>query len=231
VSPVVLVGDSFAALPHVLSEGRRVIANVERVANLFVSKTVYAFLLAVAVGVARLPFPFLPRHLTIVSSLTIGVPAFFLALSPNAARHRPGFVRRVFHFAIPGGAVAAAATFLAYALVRAEPDASLAQSRTAATMTLFGVGIWILSILARPWTYGRRVLVASLVVAFAVLLAVRPAREFFAIDLPRPMTTFAVIGIVAIASFTLELGWQLAHEVEAALRRRQGSKDPGGDGR
>ena len=107
VAQVVLLDDSFASMPRVVAEGRRVIGNVERVANLFVTKSVYALLLALAVGVAQRPFPFLPRHLTIVSSLTIGIPAFFLALGPNEERSRPGFVGRVARFAIPAGTVAA----------------------------------------------------------------------------------------------------------------------------
>ena len=95
VAQVVLLDGRFATMPGVVAEGRRVIANVERVANLFVTKTFYAMLLAVAIGIARWPYPFLPRHLTIVSSLTIGIPAFFLALAPNPRRYVPGFVRRV----------------------------------------------------------------------------------------------------------------------------------------
>jgi cation-transporting P-type ATPase E len=75
----------FAALPAAVAEGRRVIGNVERVASLFLTKTAYRLLLAVAVGVARLPFPFLPRHLTVVAGLTIGIPAFVLSLAPNTA--------------------------------------------------------------------------------------------------------------------------------------------------
>src|SRR5262249_4272549 len=75
VAPVVLLDGKFSTMPGVVAEGRRVIANIERVANLFVNKTFYAMLLALAVGVARWPYPFLPRHMTIVSSLTIGIPA------------------------------------------------------------------------------------------------------------------------------------------------------------
>ena len=98
-------------LPAVMAEGRRVMGNIERVANLFLTKTVYVTVLALAVGVAQLPFPFYPRHLTLVSTLTIGVPAFFLALAPNARRARPHFLRRVLRFTIPAGVIAAAATF------------------------------------------------------------------------------------------------------------------------
>src|SRR2546430_7230954 len=90
VAQLVLLDSTFNVLPSVVGEGRRVIANIERVANLFLTKTIYAMLLALAVGVAGFPFPFLPRHLTIISSLTIGIPAFFLALAPNAPMARPG---------------------------------------------------------------------------------------------------------------------------------------------
>src|SRR4030095_5895917 len=132
VAPVVLLDSDFGSLPPVLGEGRRVIANVERVANLFLTKTVYATLLALAVGVAQLPFPFLPRHLTIISSLTSGVPAFFLALAPNNRRYRPGFVGRVLRFAVPAGAVAATATMAAYALARDTAGVGQTQDRTIA---------------------------------------------------------------------------------------------------
>jgi cation-transporting ATPase E len=121
VARVVLLDDSWAALPGVVAEGRRVIGNVERVASLFVTKTVYATLLALAVGVAGEPFPFYPRHLTIVSSLTIGIPAFFLALAPNTRRARRGFLHRVLVFAVPAGAITAAATYSGYALASNEP--------------------------------------------------------------------------------------------------------------
>jgi len=125
----------------VVAEGRRVIANIERVANLFVTKTVYAMLLAIAVGIARWPYPFLPRHLTIVSSLTIGIPAFFLALQPNTQRYQPGFIRRVLRFTIPCGIVAATATFGAYAYARSAHGVTLTQQRTIATVVLSIVGL------------------------------------------------------------------------------------------
>src|SRR6185436_728037 len=66
VAQIVLLDNSFATLPHVVAEGRRVIGNIERVANLFLTKTVYSVFLAVAIGIAQIPFPFLPRHLTLV---------------------------------------------------------------------------------------------------------------------------------------------------------------------
>jgi cation-transporting P-type ATPase E len=208
VAPVVLLDSSFASLPPVLAEGRRVIANVERVANLFLTKTVYATLLALAVGVAQLPFPFLPRHLTIVSSLTIGIPGFFLALAPNPRRYRPGFVGRVLRFAIPAGAVAATATMAAYLLARDTAGVDQTEARTVATITLFLVALWVLAILARPATLWRNALVATMAVAFVVVLAIPGLRDIFDLELPSRLMVLASIGIAAMGGVALELGWQ-----------------------
>jgi cation-transporting ATPase E len=212
VARFVFLDNSFASFPSVVAEGRRVIANVERVANLFITKTIYAMLLALAVGVATLPFPFYPRHLTIVSSLTIGIPAFFLALAPNSKRYRPGFLGRVLRFAIPAGVVAAAATFAGYALARSE--GSLSEARTSATIVLFCVALWVLVILTRPFNLWKKILVASMGALFLGALVLPFTRSFFALDLPDPLTFFASLGIAAIACAVLELGWRLAGWVD-----------------
>ena len=159
VAQVVLLDGQFASMPGVVAEGRRVIANVERVANLFVTKTVYAMLLAIAVGIARWPYPFLPRHLTIVSSLTIGIPAFFLALAPNPRRYVPGLRAPGAALRRPGGRGRGRGD------VRVVRDRARAlrrsrrSARTAATITLLIVGLWVLNLLARPITPGRALLV------------------------------------------------------------------------
>ena len=130
VAQLVLLDGKFATLPGVVAEGRRVIANIERSANLFVTKTVYAILLAIAVVIAGWPYPFLPRHLTIISTFTIGIPGFFLALAPNSRRYIPGFIVRVLRFTIPAGIVAAAAALvIAYGIARYGHD--LADARGA----------------------------------------------------------------------------------------------------
>jgi cation-transporting ATPase E len=209
VAPLVLLDDTFATLPEVVAEGRRVIANVERVANLFVTKSVYAFLLAVSVGIAGLPFPFFPRHLTVVSTLTIGVPAFFLALAPNEHPIRAGFTRRVAAFAVPAGAVAAAATFAGYALAGDHAQRPVEQ-RTLAVLVLFLVASWVLLILARPLVPWKAVLLSAMGLAFATAMVTPPVRRFFDLDLPDLELTMAGVGVAATAIAVLELGWQLA---------------------
>jgi cation-transporting P-type ATPase E len=209
VAQIVLLDGRFARMPGVVGEGRRVIANVERVANLFVTKTVYAMLLAIAIGIARWPYPFLPRHLTIVSSLTIGVPAFFIALAPNLQRYQPGFVPRVLRNAAPAGIVAAAATFTTFALAHFAERTSDDQARTASTLTLLIVGLWVLNLLARPITPARGMLFGVMVAAFAIILMVPGLRDWFRLDFPREEVTLAAVIVAAFALVILEVGWEL----------------------
>ena len=114
VAQLVLLDSTFDSLPPVVAEGRRVLGNIERTSGLYLNKTVYAMLISLATGVLAFVFPFLPRHLTLIGAVTIGIPSFFLALAPNTDRFRPGFVRRVLRFAIPTGTLASIATLLAY---------------------------------------------------------------------------------------------------------------------
>jgi cation-transporting ATPase E len=208
VAQLVLLDDSFASLPQVVAEGRKVIANVERVANLFVTKSVYAAILAFAVGLTTQQFPFFPRHLTIISSLTIGIPAFFLALAPNDKRAEPGFVPRVARFSIPAGMVAAAATFFAFNLMD-DAGVSLVESRTAALIVLFSVAMWVLVLLARPLNEWKVALLGSMVVGFLLALGTELGREFFELEIPPLLETMAVIGVAAVAIGLMELGWRL----------------------
>jgi len=211
VAQLVLMDGSFATLPSVVGEGRRVISNIERVANLFVVKTVYAFLLAILVGAFARPFPFVPRHLTLVGTLTIGAPAFFLALAPSANRARPGFITRVLRFSIPVGALAAAATYLTYEMSIAE-GVGLLEARTMATLVLVSIGFFALQINSRPMTPLRRVLIGSMAGLFLIVLFSPGWREFFELSLPGVVLLLAGVGIVGITGSVLygalrAIGW------------------------
>jgi cation-transporting ATPase E len=204
VARIVLLDSTFAAVPQVLAEGRRVIANIERVARLFVTKTVYAAVLAIAVGLAGAPFPFFPRHLTIVSTLTIGVPGFFLALAAGAPRAEAGFTRKVLAFAVPAGVAAAAATAVSYLLARVSAT-SVTQSRTAAMLALFAVGLWVLALIARPLSAARIALIAGMAAGLAVLFAFPAARRILALRFPPAGLTLAVLAAVILAITGLTL--------------------------
>ncbi|MEV0484194.1 cation-translocating P-type ATPase [Streptomyces sp. NPDC050508] len=211
VAQIVLLNNSFATLPSVVAEGRRVIGNITRVATLFLVKTVYSVLLAVLVVCWRVEYPFLPRHLTLLSTLTIGIPAFFLALAPNTERAQPHFVRRVMRYSIPGGVIAGAATFVTYLIARHHytGKGSLGAETSAATLTLFLISMWVLAIIARPYTLWRITLVASMGAAFVVVLIVPWLQHFFALKLVGVTMPWVAVGISGVAGVVLEVVWRL----------------------
>ncbi len=210
VAQIVLLNNSFATLPSVVAEGRRVIGNITRVATLFLVKTVYSVLLALLVVCWQVEYPFLPRHLTLLSTLTIGVPAFFLALAPNRERARPHFVRTVMRYAIPGGVVAGVATFVTYLVARHyyTGPGSLDAETSAATLTLFLISMWVLAIIARPYTWWRVLLVASMGVAFVFVLAVPALQSFFALKLVGMAMPWTAVAVAVVAAVALEFLWR-----------------------
>lgn len=215
VAQLVLLDGQFSRLPVVLAEGRRVIGNIERVASLFVSKNVYSFLLVLLVSIAGLPYPFLPRHLTLISSITIGIPAFVLALGPNPERYRPGFLRRVLSFAVPSGAITALSIFSAYALAAAEgltPD----ERRTAATIAALTVALWILAVLARPYAPWKVALLVAMAAIAVAAIAIPPVRDLFDLSVPATLLPQA-LAIGAAGAFGVELvgRWSRTHTAPA----------------
>lgn len=210
VAQIVLLNNSFATLPSVVAEGRRVIGNITRVATLFLVKTVYSVLLALMVVCTQVEYPFLPRHLTLLSTLTIGVPAFFLALAPNRERAKPHFVRRVMRYAIPGGVVASAATFATYLIARHHytGEGSLDAETSVATLTLFLISMWVLAIIARPYTWWRIALVAAMGFGFLLVLVVPWLQEFFALRLVGVTMPWVAVGIAGVAAVALEFTWK-----------------------
>ncbi len=217
VAQIVLLDSKFSTLPIVMAEGRKVIANIERVANLFLTKTVYITSLIVGMGFTLWPFPFLPRHLTLMDSLTIGVPAFFLALAPNVQRYRPGFTSRVLRFVIPAGLIAAAATFVAYGLARVQDIGQAAQS-TVALLALTIVGFWVLSILARPLTVWRKVLLATMAGLFVAVIIFPWTRQFFAIELPSFSILLETLAVTAVFIGLLEFSVKVIKKFSTRAR-------------
>ncbi len=200
VAKVVLLDDSFAALPAVLAEGRRVLGNIERVAGLFLIKTMYSLVLAVLVGLAHVPFPFLPRHVTLVGSLTIGIPGFFLALAPNHDRARPGFVPRVLRFAIPAGLICGLAAFAAYGIARLDTGSDQTADRSTATLTLFLSALWALALLGRPSTRLRTALILAMAATFALIAALPWSAHLFALSFTNLVNDGTALAVAAVAA-------------------------------
>ncbi|MCL7496908.1 cation-translocating P-type ATPase [Streptomyces sp. MCA2] len=210
VAQIVLLNNSFATLPSVVAEGRRVIGNITRVATLFLTKTVYSVLLAILVACCQIPYPYLPRHLTLLSTLTIGIPAFFLALAPNKERAEPHFVRRVMRYAVPSGLITGLAAFTTYLLARGyyTGPGALPAETSAATLTLFLAAMWVLAIIARPYTWWRIALVLAMGLAFLAVLATPWLQTFFDLRLVGTTMPWTAVGIAVVAAVLLEVAWR-----------------------
>lgn len=221
VAQIVLLDNKFATLPYVVAEGRRVIGNIERVSNLFLTKTVYSVLLALTVGLAGLgskifhygavPFPFQPIHVTIAAWFTIGIPAFILSLAPNNERAQTGFVRRVMLSAIPSGLTVGIATFLSYLLARQilHVSGNSTQASTAALITELVAAVWVLAVVARPYQWWRVVLVALSGLGYVAIFAIPLARKAFMLDPGNLAVTGPALGIGIAAAAVIEAVWWL----------------------
>ncbi len=184
VAQLVLLDNRFSTLPRVLAEGRRVINNIERVANLFITKATYAVLLTLLVGISGAPFPFLPRQLTLIGTFSIGIPGFFLALSANEALVRPGFLQRVLRYSIPAGIASGACAYTVYELVRRLDGIELAEARTAATITLLAAGLVVLVVVSRPMHLWKVGLAAAMAAMYVVVMVVPFIRDYFQLVTP-----------------------------------------------
>ncbi len=205
VAQLVLLDGRFDRLPSVVAEGRRVVANMERVSSLFITKTVYASIFVLAIGLSGAVFPFLPRHMSLVSELTIGAPAFFLSFRSADEPCRPGYLRRVLRFSAPAGVVAAVVTLSAYWAVRSRPiDATLAEARTASTLVLTGTAFWVLYRLIRPIDRFDLLLLSVFMAIFGITISAGPTRTFYALDWPSPLGVMVSGAILAGSILSLE---------------------------
>jgi cation-transporting ATPase E len=202
VAQLVLLDSRFAHMPQAVAEGRRVIANIERAANLFLVKNVYSLVLAIVTVVAVSAYPLEPIQLTLISTVTIGVPGFFLALGPNTRRYVPGFLSRVLRFSVPTGLIIGAGAYAGYAVSRRlVPEAGVAGARTTATFVVLIVAFWTLVVLARPLHAWKVALIATLVgVTVAVIAIPALGQEIVLLQVtPQAVLTAAAIGAVGAA--------------------------------
>jgi cation-transporting ATPase E len=232
VAQIVLLDNKFATLPYVVEEGRRVIGNIERVSNLFLTKTVYSVFLALLVGIVGvgskffhydpLLFPFQPIHVTIAAWFTIGVPAFILSLAPNNERAHSGFVRRVMVSALPSGLVVGVSTFASYLLAHEGHDVPVAvqnQASTAALITLLIGALWVLATVARPYQWWRVALVVGAGLSYVVIFSLPLARRLFMLDPSNLGMTATAVTIGLAAAAGIEALWWLQGRILGEQRQ------------
>ena len=233
VAQIVLLDSKFATLPYVVGEGRRVIGNVERVSNLFLTKVVYSALLAVLVGIAGvgsklfhtdpLPFPFKPIHVGVIAAFfTVGFPAFVLALAPNNERAQAGFVQRVITAALPSGMVVGIATFVCYVLAyrgRHATPVEQTQATTSALITLLVIALWVLAVVARPYNWWRVALVAVTAAACLTIFIIPLVREKSMLDTSNVALTMSAVAIGVLGAVIVEVLWRLRGAILGKRRR------------
>ncbi|GAA2835685.1 cation-transporting ATPase E [Leucobacter komagatae] len=215
VARLVLLDGRFDRMPGVVAEGRRVIANIERVSKLFLTKTTYALMIGVVFGLMAWAFPFLPRQLSITDGLTIGIPAFFLALMPNAARYRPGFLKRSLTFSIPAGLIITAAILTLHLAAPSVGEFTVTEMQSAATLTLAGIALWVLAVLARPPHPFRVLIVLAMYAGLGLVWVIPFTRDFFAVTwLPNSLGLLVIV-IVAVGLVLVEIlrAWH-KHRIE-----------------
>ena len=103
VSQIVLLDNNFASMPKIVAEGRRTINNIERSASLLLVKTIYTILIILTCLFTQNEYFFIPIQLTLITTCTIGIPSFILALEPNTNIVSGNFLLKIFKNSIPAG--------------------------------------------------------------------------------------------------------------------------------
>jgi len=189
VADLVLVRSDFAVVPGMVAEGRQILRNIQRVAQLFVTKSVFTAVVGLAIALPTATYPLLPRQFTIASTVTIGIPAFVLALAPSSGSWRPErFLQSVARFAIPAGCAIGAGIIAGYLLARYGFGLGLRSSRTVATGIVVVCGLAVVLRLEGGGERRRRLAVAGLCTAMALLfvlaLAIPVLRDFYELATP-----------------------------------------------
>ncbi|WP_163237650.1 cation-translocating P-type ATPase [Clostridium sporogenes] len=181
VAQLVLLNSDFSAIPQVVLEGRKLINNLEKVSELFLSKTAYFIILSIIFALLVKPFPIIPIQLTLVGSLSIGIPSFFLAISPNEDVIKKDFLKRVLGVSIPNGVLIGISTALIF-LLGYHTGLSLNQCRTLSLVTFGSLSLFILLKVSNPLNFYRISIVISMTILFVLAFLIPFTRRIFVIE-------------------------------------------------
>ena len=203
IANLVLLDSNFATMPGIVNEGRKVINNIERVATLFITKTVYAVLLALATVIfLDNSYPFTPLQLTLISFVTIGFPAFFLALEPNFAPIKKRFLLNILKKSLPGG-LSVIIGILVVNILAGIFNYTPAAVSTMCMLLAVAAGMWVVAKVSVPFTTARKVIFGSAIgLFFLCLIFLSSFFDIAPISLPQAVV---VLAITAVMPFMMKL--------------------------
>lgn len=170
IANLVLLDSNFAAMPHIVNQGRRVINNIRMAASMFLIKTIFSVLLAVLLVFFGKAYPFQPIQMSIISACAVGIPTFLLAQEPNYEQIKEGFLRHVFMNAVPT-ALSITACVFGIMLICSEVYHSNAMLGTACVLVTGWNYMAALKKIYSPQTKFRKIVITGMqVIFFAGLL-------------------------------------------------------------
>ena len=192
-----LLTNDFSVMPEIVAEGRRVINNITRAASLFLMKTLFSFGLSVLMLFFPGAYPFQPIQMSLVSSLMVGIPGFFLALEPNDEQVKGNFLKTILGNALPGGIAVTVCASAAMALSGMGWDRNMCS--TIATILAGIVSYTVLVLTCMPLNKLRIAILSAMGAAF-VLACVFLKKVFFLVPLDgRGWTALAILGAVGVS--------------------------------
>ncbi len=215
MAQMVLLDSNFSAMPAIVGEGRRVINNIQRAATLFLVKNILSLGLALLTMATGLAYPFAPFHLTLISALTIGTPAFFLAMEPNYQRVRGKFLPNVLRQALPGGLTNIAVVLMAQ-LFMENFQIPMSDVRSVCTAILAFVGMLVLYKVCRPFDLFRRIVWGAM--AFALIGSFLVLRGFFNLYITSS-TALLLMAAMLVAALAVFVAMQALFRLADRLRR------------
>ena len=225
VARLVLLDSDFAAMPHIVGEGRRVINNIQRAATLFLVKNIFSLALSVISLFTSWPYPLAPLHLSIISALTIGVPSFFLAMEPNYERVRGRFLAGVLRRAFPGGLTNIFVVLMAQGFMDVF-DLPFVPFQTVCTAILAMVGLLVLFQVCKPFDKFRRFIWISMALALLLCFTLLGSLlELHSGGLTTDLVMITLLLMTPTVFFAIQRLFDLGDKVYLRWQRRRGHAD------
>jgi len=186
LSQIVLLNNNFSVMPSIVDEGRRIINNISLSASLFLNKTLFSVLLSMICTILSLPYPFQPIQLTLLSTLTIGMPSFLLTFEANKSRVKGDFLVNVLKNSLPTGLTVALMVTLA--LLFSE-KMQLPRTESSTLISYLTTILLTASLLRICWPFNRYRLMVTCGVIASLINAIAFIKQVFYFV---PLSTSAV---------------------------------------